>query len=107
MGNSARASEPAVGEYIVNRLILWPLPLREVPPMLRCVSTLAVSLTLVAATAFAQDGSPTADQVKDALAKYKAERTEAAKTFKLDEVADAVTGASSVLCPRGDLRTGS
>jgi len=54
--------------------------------MLRCAFTLAVGLTLLAAPAFAQDGPPTADQVKDALAKYKVERTEAAKTFKPDEL---------------------
>jgi len=55
--------------------------------MVRRAFPLALGLILLGLPAFAQDASPTADQVKDALAKYKAERTEAAKTFKPDELA--------------------
>ncbi len=55
--------------------------------MVRRAFPVALVLLLLAMPAFAQDVAPTADQVKDALAKYKAERTEAAKTFKPDELA--------------------
>ena len=54
--------------------------------MVRCAFILAVVAVFLGMPAFAQETAPTADQVKDALAKYKAERAEAAKTFKPDEL---------------------
>ena len=48
-----------------------------------------IALTSALAPAVVQDTPPTADQVKDALAKFQAERTDAAKTFKPEELAAA------------------
>ena len=55
--------------------------------MVRRAFPVALALLLLGSPAFAQETPPTADQVKAALAKYAAERTEAAKTFKPDEFA--------------------
>lgn len=55
--------------------------------MVRRALPVALALLLLGLPAFAQETPPTADQVKAALAKYAAERTEAAKTFKPDELA--------------------
>ncbi len=57
--------------------------------MLRPAPLLAVGLLLVGAAAFAQEPAPTAEQVNGALAKFKAERAEAAKTFTAGELAAA------------------
>jgi len=55
----------------------------------RAVPLAIVSLGFLLNAAFAQDAPPTADQVKDALAKFQAERADALKTFKAEELASA------------------
>ena len=54
--------------------------------MVRLALPVALALLLIGLTARAQDAPPSADQVQSALAKYKTERAEAAKTFKPDEL---------------------